>query len=101
MEQFAEQRLYSYFLEQFKGKQGRDWGGPAIADSHPLVVEQVVSAFAIMLTTPGIPMFLAGEEFADLHDIPTSDWRQKMSDPISWGRRSIPGHKEVLDRVSP
>lgn len=101
VEQSAEQRLYHHFLDQFQWRWGNDWGPSAIADSHPAVMEQIFSAFAIMLTTPGIPMFLAGEEFADLHDIPHSDWRQKMSDPINWGRVKVPTHKELLDRIRP
>lgn len=101
VEQYSEQRLYPYFLEKFQRNWGVDWGGPAMADSHPMVIEQIFSTFAIMLTTPGIPMFLAGEEFADLHDIPHNDWRQKMSDPVNWGRMNIPAHKEILDRIRP
>lgn len=99
VEQSAEQRLYNHFLEKFQEKWGDNWGGPAIADSHSMAIEQFFSAFALMLTTPGIPMFLAGEEFADLHDIPHSDWRQKMSDPINWSRMEMPLHKEVLNRI--
>jgi hypothetical protein len=101
VEQYREERLYNYFLERFKWKWGVDWGDPAVADSHPMVIEQIFSAFAITLTTPGIPMFLAGEEFADLHDIPPSDWRQKMQDPINWNRLNIPTHRAVLDRIAP
>ena len=101
VEQDSEQRLYPYFLAPLQEEKGSDWGGPAIAGSHPKVAEQIFSAFAIMLTTPGIPMFLAGEEFADLHDIPHYDWRQKMSDPINWGRRNIDAHKEILDIIRP
>jgi 1,4-alpha-glucan branching enzyme len=96
-----EQRLYPYFLKKFQDKWGVDWSPLAIADSHPLVIEQFYSAFAIMLTTPGIPMFLAGEEFADLHDLPHSDWRQKMSDPINWNRLNIPSHQQILHRIKP
>ena len=101
VEQYSEQRLYTYFLERFQWSWGVDWGPLAVAGSHPMVIEQIFSAFAIMLTAPGIPMFLAGEEFADLHDTPHSDWRQKMSDPVNWGRMKIPAHKEILDRIRP
>jgi 1,4-alpha-glucan branching enzyme len=96
-----EQRLYPYFLKKFEDKWGVDWSPLAIADSHPLVIEQFFSAFAIMLTTPGIPMFLAGEEFADLHDLPHNDWRQKMSDPINWNRLNIASHQQILNRIKP
>jgi len=98
-QQFCEQRLYPYFMEQAHSKVGNSWGDPAIADAHPIVMEQVFSVFAITLTLPGIPMFLAGEEFADLHDRPHEDWRQKMADPCNWARADIPTHKALVDRV--
>ncbi len=46
-------------------------------------------------------MFLAGEEFADLHDISHYDWRQKMSDPVNWNRLKIPAHGQLTERVRP
>ena len=45
-------------------------------------------------------MFLAGEEFADLHDTDHRDWRRKMSDPIDWERATEPGRRELLSRVA-
>jgi 1,4-alpha-glucan branching enzyme len=44
------------------------------------------SAWALTVTSVGIPMVLAGEEFLDVHDIDPSDWRLKMSDPVNWER---------------
>src|SRR4051794_24137342 len=43
------------------------------------------------MTAPGVPMFLAGEEFADVHDLDHTDWRLKMSDPVGWSRANEPG----------
>ena len=44
-------------------------------------------------------MFLAGEEFADVHDLSfTAD--DKMSDPVNWDRRNIPGHQQLWNQVS-
>ena len=65
----------------------------------PFAWDLAHATFALMLTTVGIPMFLAGEEFGDLHDLPHEDWRQKMSDPVDWQRASLPGHRELYQRV--
>src|SRR5439155_317988 len=64
------------------------------------VFAQIHASFALMLTAVGIPMFLAGEEFADLHDLPHHDWRLKMSDPVDWQRAAVPGHAELRRRVN-
>jgi hypothetical protein len=64
-----------------------------------VALEQVHTTFVLVLTAVGIPMFLAGEEFADLHDVPHHDWRLKMSDPVDWQRAELPGHRELLARV--
>jgi hypothetical protein len=50
----------------------------------------VFGAFAILLTSVGIPMFLAGEEFADVHDTSFSDVNSKQQDPIQWIRATYP-----------
>jgi 1,4-alpha-glucan branching enzyme len=65
----------------------------------PRAFDLVHATFALLLTTVGIPMFLAGEEFGDLHDLPHEDWQQKMSDPVDWERAQLPGHRELLVRV--
>jgi 1,4-alpha-glucan branching enzyme len=44
-------------------------------------------------------MFLAGEEFADVHDLDHTDYRLKMSDPVDWNRREQPGHKTLWRAV--
>jgi len=70
-----------------------------IQAAHAQSLERIGSTFALMLTSVGIPMFLAGEEFADIHDLDHSDWRLKQSDPVDWERRDYLGHKTLLDRV--
>jgi 1,4-alpha-glucan branching enzyme len=65
--------------------------GP-VRDAHDEALDRIRSAFALLLTSVGIPMFLAGEEFADVHDLQYSDDSLKMSDPVDWERRAIPGH---------
>jgi 1,4-alpha-glucan branching enzyme len=56
--------------------------------------------FALLLTSVGIPMFLAGEEFADVHDLDFQDSNTKQQDPVQWARASYPGHTQLLARIS-
>jgi len=44
-------------------------------------------------------MFLAGEEFGDIHDLDYRDWQLKMEDPVDWTRRDFPGHSGLYDSV--
>jgi pullulanase/glycogen debranching enzyme len=62
-------------------------------------LQQVRSAFALLLTSVGIPMFLAGEEFADVHDLDPLEGSQKMSDPVNFLRAELSGHKELRAAV--
>ena len=71
----------------------------AVQQAHADALERVSSAFALMLTSVGMPMFLAGEEFADIHDLDHTNWQLKMSDPVDFTRRDLPGHRELLQRV--
>ncbi|MBI3466604.1 MAG: hypothetical protein HY000_26625 [Planctomycetes bacterium] len=91
-----EQRLFDYFLDKLAGGERDGRLEPGLSR---LALEQVHSALALTLTAAGIPMFLAGEEFADLHDTDRRNWRHKMSDPVDWTRADFPGHRELLSRV--
>jgi 1,4-alpha-glucan branching enzyme len=93
VEQDADQRLYSYFLQLLTGSEGE-------ANVASTVLTQVHATFALLLTAAGMPMFLAGEEFADLHDTDRSNWRLKMSDPVDWSRARQPDRAELVARVS-
>ena len=53
--------------------------------------QRVFGAFAILMTSVGMPMFLAGEEFGDVHDTDYIDVNAKQQDPVQWGSRSVPG----------
>jgi len=66
-----------------------------IKQAHRDALERVRSSFCLLMTSVGIPMILAGEEFADCHDLDHSDWRLKMSDPINWHRQQQPGHRAL------
>ena len=74
-------------------------GSEALKGVKRRALERVRSAFALLMTAPGIPMFLAGEEFADVHDLDHTDWRLKMSDPVDWSRENRPGHRALRDAV--
>jgi len=70
-----------------------------LQQAHSDAIGRVRSAFALLMTAVGIPMFLAGEEFADCHDLQHSDWRFKMSDPVDWRRRYKPGHMQLWQMI--
>jgi 1,4-alpha-glucan branching enzyme len=72
---------------------------PRVGEAHEESLDRVRSALALLMTGVGIPMFLAGEEFGDVHDLDPSDWRLKMSDPVDWRRRQQPGHRALWDGV--
>ena len=74
-------------------------GSEALKGVKRRALERVRSAFVLLMTAPGIPMFLAGEEFADVHDLDHTDWRLKMSDPVDWSRENRPGHRALRDAV--
>jgi 1,4-alpha-glucan branching enzyme len=73
---------------------------PAHRAAHAEALDRAGSAFALLLTAAGLPMFLAGEEFGDVHDLEHTDWRLKMSDPVDWSRRGRPGHADLQARAS-
>ena len=67
--------------------------------THAESLERVGSTFALMLTSRGIPMFLAGEEFGDIHDTDHSDPGRKQEDPVDWTRQNYLGHQTLMNRV--
>jgi 1,4-alpha-glucan branching enzyme len=71
----------------------------AIHQAHADALDRVRSAFALLMTSVGIPMFLAGEEFGDVHDLDYANYRLKMSDPVDWRRRGRPGHGGLWESV--
>ncbi|SFF86901.1 1,4-alpha-glucan branching enzyme [Halopelagius inordinatus] len=68
-------------------------------DAHGEAVDRVRGSFALLLTAVGIPMFLTGEEFGDVHDLDYTDWQLKMEDPVEWSRRDYPGHDALQSGV--
>jgi pullulanase/glycogen debranching enzyme len=63
---------------------------------------RVFGVFALVTTSVGIPMFLAGEEFADVHDrnYGSSNSNRKQEDPVQWQRASYPGNQALRSRVA-
>src|SRR5262249_42607515 len=63
------------------------------------VKHRVKLAFACLLTAVGVPMFLAGEEFADDHDRPTTH-PAKQSDPVNYDRLADPWRRDIFEAVA-
>jgi pullulanase/glycogen debranching enzyme len=60
--------------------------------------KQIKLAFACLLTAVGIPMILAGEEFADEHDLPIKS--KKETDPVNFDRLEEPWRTDIFEYVS-
>lgn len=68
---------------------------------HGLALERLRSAFSLLMTSVGIPMILAGDEFGDVHDLDHSNWRLKMSDPVDWERLDAsPNNRDLWRKVA-
>jgi len=73
---------------------------PAVSLVVQAALQRVFGAFAILLTSVGMPMFLAGEEFGDVHDTDYNDVNEKQQDPVQWNRAAFRGNAELLANVS-
>jgi 1,4-alpha-glucan branching enzyme len=62
-------------------------------------LSRVFGAFALLMTSVGIPMWLAGEEFADVHDLDPFGVNPKQQDPVQWTRAGYPGNAALLANV--
>jgi glycosidase len=62
-------------------------------------LDRLFGVFAIITTSVGIPMFLAGEEFGDVHDTDYNATDPKQQDPIQWQRASLPANGAFQARV--
>jgi 1,4-alpha-glucan branching enzyme len=61
---------------------------------------RVFGVFALLLTSAGMPMFLAGEEFGDVHDLNWTDPEGKQQDPVQFRRAAFPGNHALQDQVA-
>lgn len=60
---------------------------------------RVFGAFAVLMTSVGIPMFLTGEEFGDVHDTDYIDVNAKQQDPVQWNRAKFRGNAALYANV--
>jgi hypothetical protein len=63
-------------------------------------LQQVFGAFAILTTSVGMPMWLAGEEFGDVHDTSYTDVNEKQQDPVQWNRAALRRNAELKANVA-
>jgi 1,4-alpha-glucan branching enzyme len=82
VEGFGNERLYNFLL----------------ANGVAATEERIKLAFACLLTAVGIPLILAGEEFADQHDLPVVH-PSKQVDPVNFGRLDDPWRRRVFGYV--
>src|SRR5215469_2704213 len=61
---------------------------------------RVFGGVAILMTSVGIPMFLAGEEFGDVHDLSYTDVNEKQQDPVQWNRAKFRGNAALYASVA-
>jgi pullulanase len=83
VEGFRNERLYN-FLDN---------------NGVPLKEERIKLAFACLVTAVGIPMILAGDEFADEHDLAVSH-PAKQRDAVNYGRLDEPFRRRVFEYVA-
>jgi 1,4-alpha-glucan branching enzyme len=57
-------------------------------------------AFVCLLTAVGIPMILAGEEFADEHDLSPAEVQDKQIDPVNYERMNEPWRRDIFNYVA-
>jgi 1,4-alpha-glucan branching enzyme len=75
------------------------WPDARLKQTVMAACQRVFGAFAILLTSAGIPMFLAGEEFADVHDMSFTDVNPKQEDPVQWQRAAFSSNGALMTNV--
>ena len=73
---------------------------PALQATVQAAFQRVFGAFAILMTSAGTPMFLAGEEFGDVHDTDYIDVNAKQQDPVQWNRAAFRGNADLKVNVA-
>ncbi len=91
VEGFRKERLFT--MLQRSGLSGQD------------LQKRIQLGFACLLTANGIPMFLAGEEFADQNDLfdasgNVTEGGGKQVDPVDYSRLHDPMRRSVFEYVS-
>jgi 1,4-alpha-glucan branching enzyme len=83
VEGFRNERLYNFLVN----------------NGVPLTEERIKLAFVLLLTAVGVPMILAGDEFADQHDFGVGN-PAKQRDAVNFERVDEPWRRSVFDYVS-
>lgn len=73
---------------------------PALHATIQAAAVRVFGGFAILMTSVGIPMFLAGEEFGDVHDMSYTDVNRKQQDPVQWRRAAYATNSQLKANVA-
>jgi 1,4-alpha-glucan branching enzyme len=84
---FGNERLYNYLINN------------GVLDTE----KRIKLAFACLLTAVGIPMILAGDEFADQHDLAIDNAQgdsNKQVDPVNYNRLQEDWRKRIFDYVA-
>lgn len=63
-------------------------------------LRRAFGAFAILMTSVGMPMWLAGEEFGDVHDTDYVDVNSKQQDPVQWNRAQFLGNAALKANIA-
>ena len=84
VEGFGNERLYNYLENN------------GIVDKQ----KYIKLAFVCLLTAMGIPMILAGEEFADEHDLSPEEVKDKQVDPVNYERLNDSWRKNIFNYVA-
>jgi 1,4-alpha-glucan branching enzyme len=84
VEGFGNERLYNY-----------------LENSGIVYKEKYIKlAFVCLLTAVGVPMILAGEEFADEHDLSPDEVKDKQVDPVNYQRLNDGWRKDIFNYVA-
>jgi len=65
---------------------------PNLKGTVRAALSRVFGGFALLMTSVGMPMYLAGEEFGDVHDTDYVGVNPKQQDPVQWNRATFSGN---------
>ena len=71
----------------------------AVSAAVGTALGRVFGVFALIMTSVGMPMFLAGEEFGDIHDTDPDAVDPKQQNPVQWRRATYTANAALMARV--
>jgi 1,4-alpha-glucan branching enzyme len=71
----------------------------AVSAAVATALGRLFGVFALIMTSVGIPMFLAGEEFGDIHDSDPNAVDAKQQNPVQWQRAAYTANAALMARV--